>query len=199
LYRAFTALPHARLPEVTTPSQVHGIVTKVDELARNWHDGCMAAERTGRQRVSAQGIYMAKVLVVDDEPTIRELVADALREYGYDVETASNGLEALHQLQRSVPRVIVLDLMMPVMDATGFVATLRLNPRYRRTRILVMTAAYGASTVAAELGADVLLTKPFRLEDLIDAVGQLSGDARLATPMLRGAHRASEEGLAAQA
>jgi CheY-like chemotaxis protein len=141
---------------------------------------------------------MAKVLVVDDEPTIRELVADALRESGHKVETASNGLEALHKLQLSVPRVIVLDLMMPVMDATGFVATLRLNPRYRRARILVMTAAYGAVNTAVELGADALLTKPFRLEELIDKVGELSGTEPLATPLLQTLRRGSDEGATAQ-
>jgi DNA-binding response OmpR family regulator len=54
-----------------------------------------------------------RVLVVDDEPTIRELVADALREFGYQIETAANGAEALEVMQRWLPDAIVLDLMMP--------------------------------------------------------------------------------------
>jgi CheY-like chemotaxis protein len=63
-----------------------------------------------------------RVLVVDDEPTICELIAETLRESGYRVDTASNGAEALQVMCGRVPNVIVLDVMMPRLNAYGFVA-----------------------------------------------------------------------------
>jgi DNA-binding response OmpR family regulator len=62
-----------------------------------------------------------RILVVDDENTIRELIADALREFDYDVETAQNGFDALEAVGRSTPDAIVLDLMMPRLDGDRFV------------------------------------------------------------------------------
>jgi two-component system, OmpR family, response regulator len=119
-----------------------------------------------------------RILVVDDEPTIRDLVSDALREAGYQVDAAANGAEALRIMRRRVPHAIVLDLMMPRLDATGFVEMQRLNPRLAGIPILVVTAAYGAHEAAERLGADACLTKPFELDDLVNAIDRLVGNAR---------------------
>jgi CheY-like chemotaxis protein len=116
-----------------------------------------------------------RVLVVDDESTIRELVADALREFGYAVETAANGAEALESMRQAVPHAIVLDLMMPRLDGTGFVELLRLNPLIASVPVLLVTAAYGAQETAERIGAQACLTKPFELDRLIALVGQLTG------------------------
>src|ERR1700687_2449416 len=91
---------------------------------------------------------MKRVLVVDDEPTIRELIADILREWGYHVDTAANGAEALPLLRRQLPHAIVLDLMMPQLDATGFVELKRLDPRLDAIPILLVTAAFSAGEAA---------------------------------------------------
>jgi two-component system OmpR family response regulator len=119
-----------------------------------------------------------RILVVDDEPTIRDLVSDALREAGYQVDAAANGAEALRIMRRRVPHAIVLDLMMPRLDATGFVEMQRLNPRLAGIPVLVVTAAYGAHEAAERLGADACLTKPFELDDLVNAIDRLVGNAR---------------------
>jgi CheY-like chemotaxis protein len=118
-----------------------------------------------------------RILVVDDEPTIRELVADALREAGYRIDTAGNGAQALQTMQSRVPHAIVLDLMMPQLDASGFVELARLNPRFASIPILVVTAAYGAHDAAAQIGASACLTKPFELDALVNAISDLIGDA----------------------
>ncbi len=119
---------------------------------------------------------MKLVLVVDDEPTIRELIAEVLAEWGYRVETAANGAEALQRMSRHLPHAIVLDLMMPQLDATGFVQLKRLNPRFDSIPILLVTAAFGAVEAAQQLGAQACLTKPFELDDLMAVVDRLVGE-----------------------
>jgi CheY-like chemotaxis protein len=115
--------------------------------------------------------------VVDDEPTIRGLVADALSEAGYFVSTAANGAEALNQMRAQTPHAIVLDLMMPVLDADGFVARMRADTSLARVPIVVLTAAYGAHEAAVRLGASACLTKPFELDYLVQSVAKVVGDA----------------------
>ena len=120
---------------------------------------------------------MKRVLVVDDEPTIRDLIADILRESGYYVETGANGVEALQRMHQGLPHVIVLDLMMPMLDATGFVELKRLNPRFDSVPIVLVTAAFGAHDAAERLGAQACLAKPFELDDLTHIVDLLAGDS----------------------
>jgi CheY-like chemotaxis protein len=116
-----------------------------------------------------------RVLVVDDEPLIRQLVADFLAEAGYQVDAAANGAEALRVMAHRQPHAVVLDLMMPRLDANGFVHLLRLSPRHSRVPVIVMTAAYGGAQEALRLGAKACLLKPFELEDLLHAVERLIG------------------------
>jgi DNA-binding response OmpR family regulator len=117
------------------------------------------------------------ILVVDDEPTIRNLVADALRDAGYDVDVAANGAEALRHMRRQRPDAIVLDLMMPHLDGSAFSQLMRLDPHHANVPILVLSAAYDVATEAARLGAQAVLTKPFSLEDLAAIVTRLAGPA----------------------
>jgi CheY-like chemotaxis protein len=123
-----------------------------------------------------------RVLVVDDEPTIRNLIADALREADFDIQMAANGVEALKLMETWVPCVVVLDLMMPRLDGTGFTELMRLNPRYAGVPILLVTAAYGAEQAAEQVGARAFLSKPFELDHLVEMVSQLAGEAAVALP-----------------
>jgi CheY-like chemotaxis protein len=123
-----------------------------------------------------------RVLVVDDEPTIRNLIADALREADFEVDMAANGVEALKLMQEWVPSVVVLDLMMPRLDGTGFTELMRLNPRYAGVPVLLVTAAYGAEHAAEQVGARAFLSKPFELDHLVDMVGRLAGEAAVPLP-----------------
>lgn len=111
------------------------------------------------------------VLVVDDDDAIRETVADVLRSEGYDVNTAANGAEALVSVDGAPPRLVLLDMRMPVLDGWGFVEGL--NARGVRLQILVLTATQDARRWAEEIGADGYIAKPFDLDDLLAAVGQL--------------------------
>src|SRR5216683_2706379 len=81
---------------------------------------------------------MKRVLVVDDDDSLRQLVAEALREASYRVDLAANGAEALRLMRGRLPHAIVLDLMMPQLDGSGFVELMRLNPRFAAVPVLLV-------------------------------------------------------------
>src|SRR5438309_7563582 len=109
-----------------------------------------------------------KVLVVDDERGIRDSLGRALRLEGYDVATASDGAEALEQLQDGVePDAVVLDVLMPNVD--GIEVCRRLRATGSRLPVLMLTARSGVSDRVAGLdaGADDYVVKPFALDELL--------------------------------
>ena len=109
----------------------------------------------------------ARVLVVEDDRSVREAVERALRFEGFEVLTARDGAEALAAVMNERPDVIVLDVMMPFVD--GLEATRRIRARGDRTPILMLTARETVSDRVAGLdaGADDYLVKPFALEELL--------------------------------
>src|SRR5438067_9483707 len=108
----------------------------------------------------------ARVLVVDDDPQLREALTRALELDGYEVATASNGAQALEAIGRRRPDVAVLDVMMPYVGGLDVCRTLR--ERKDRMPILVLTARdeVGDRVAGLDAGADDYLTKPFALEEL---------------------------------
>ena len=108
-------------------------------------------------------------LVVDDDASIRELVAEALEDAGYTVETADNGIEALEMVGRSVPDLIILDIWMPSLDGFDFMRTLRGDARTRDVPVVAMSAAY-PQRAAHDLGVQEFLAKPFDVSALLEAV-----------------------------
>src|SRR6476620_3075132 len=96
------------------------------------------------------------VLVVEDDPDLAGVVRDILESVGYAVDVARNGLDALLQVERHMPAVIVLDMLMPVMDGWQFAR--EYHARYgRASPIIVVTAAEHARQRAAEISADDVL------------------------------------------
>jgi len=108
----------------------------------------------------------ARVLVVDDDPQLREALTRALELDGYAVDTASNGVKALEAISSQRPDVMVLDVMMPYVGGLDVCRTLR--ERKDRLPILVLTARdeVGDRVAGLDAGADDYLTKPFALEEL---------------------------------
>ncbi len=118
-------------------------------------------------------MHDSPILVIDDDPSILEAVSDILTFEGYTVERATNGAEGLELLEHLHPRLVLLDMRMPVLDGWGFVRALRAQGR--TLPIVVMTAAQDARRWAQEIAADGYLAKPFELPELLDAVGQVGG------------------------
>jgi len=113
----------------------------------------------------------ATILVVDDDPSIRDVVASLLQMEGYDVLTASNGLEALRVIERQMPDLVVLDMRMPVMDGWTFVE--KLHQRGLDVPLLVLTATQDAHLWAEQVGAEDFLEKPFEITSLLESVERL--------------------------
>src|ERR1700687_4180315 len=94
---------------------------------------------------------MPQILVVEDDDAIRGLVSEVLRDDGYDVREATNGVEALDRLRDARPDLIVLDLMMPVMDGWAFVEELRRKPGCGAVPIVVTSASHDLPHAAERL------------------------------------------------
>ncbi|GAA4529891.1 response regulator transcription factor [Brachybacterium paraconglomeratum] len=111
--------------------------------------------------------YEARLLVVDDEPNIRDLLATSLRFAGFEVFTASTGNEAIREATEHQPDLVVLDVMLPDMD--GFTVTRRLRERGEQYPILFLTAKDETQDKVAGLtvGGDDYVTKPFSLEEVV--------------------------------
>src|SRR5271166_4702264 len=124
-----------------------------------------------------------RVLVVDDEPNIRELVQVALKFHGCAVSTAANGTEAMRQVETAKPDLIVLDVMLP--DIDGFEVCRRLRAAGNEVPVIFLTARDTSSDTVTGLaiGGDDYVTKPFSVEALVARVrAVLRRAARSAPP-----------------
>ena len=120
-------------------------------------------------RVSGpHGLPARKVLLVDDEDSLRKVVKDLLERDGYIVSEARDGVQALDQVDRVGPDIIVLDLNMPGLDGYGVLSHLRSRPATADIPVIVLTAKSDEDNEVRvfELGADDFLTKPFRARAL---------------------------------
>jgi two-component system chemotaxis response regulator CheY len=111
-----------------------------------------------------------RILLVDDDESIRQFIEMALSDEGYEVVTAENGQAALDILGRWTPSLILLDMRMPIMDGWAFSCAFRQAPNEEKVPVVVLTAARDAAESAAEIGADAVLSKPFDLGELIALV-----------------------------
>ena len=109
------------------------------------------------------------LLVVDDDPRVRHLVVSTLEHHGYDVESATNGQEALECVNRRMPDLVVSDVMMPKMDGWSFVRRFRAMPGSALVPVVFMTALDSDEhrMYGFKLGADEYITKPLKYKDLI--------------------------------
>ncbi|WP_449065434.1 response regulator transcription factor [Planomonospora algeriensis] len=124
----------------------------------------------------------ARVLVVDDEPALREALQSSLEYEGYRVGLASDGQAALEVLEREPYEVVLLDVMMPRLD--GLTACRRLRAAGNHVPVLMLTArdAVGDRVSGLDAGADDYLVKPFELDELLARVRALLRRGALAAP-----------------
>jgi CheY-like chemotaxis protein len=109
------------------------------------------------------------ILIVDDEFGLAEMLRDVMRDSGYDVSLAMNGLQALETLDEKRVDLVLTDIMMPVMDGAELVATMRLDDKYRATPVIVMTSLPRITPEVAAM-VSAVLRKPFTPDVLLDAI-----------------------------
>ncbi len=109
-----------------------------------------------------------RILVVDDEPSIASLVAQALKRKGYECSSAHDGDEALEVITQTHPDLVILDLMLPGMDGWEVCRRVKSDPELKNTPILMLTARRDEEDLVAglEIGADDYMKKPFSLPEL---------------------------------
>jgi two-component system, chemotaxis family, chemotaxis protein CheY len=116
---------------------------------------------------------MTRLLVVEDDAAIRGLVSEALRDDGYQVREAANGVEALETVREALPDLIVLDLMMPIMNGWTFLEEWRRTSSCAKVPVVVTSAAHDLPRSADRLrtmGVRTCLAKPFDMEGLLALV-----------------------------
>ena len=114
-----------------------------------------------------------RILVVEDDATLRETLTEVFVDEGHEVRAAAHGSEALDHLDGWEPHLIVLDLMMPTMDAFAFRARQRELGVASDARTVVISAARDLDSAVEILGADGWIAKPFLLAEVVDVVDRL--------------------------
>lgn len=125
-----------------------------------------------------------QLLLIDDDPNLILLVKDYLELRGYEVTTAKNGREALRVLEKSIPNLIICDVMMPEMDGYAFVKRVRDNPQTSYLPVLFLSAKGQIQDRVTGLntGADVYMIKPFEPDEL---VAQIEASLKQASRMMQ--------------
>jgi chemotaxis protein histidine kinase CheA/ActR/RegA family two-component response regulator len=115
------------------------------------------------------------VLVVDDSPSVRRVVGNMLKQHGWEVQMARDGVEALEMITRETPAAVLLDIEMPRMDGYELIATVRSQEQYRMLPLVILTSRAAAKHQqrAMQLGANAYVVKPYQDEDLLNTLSSL--------------------------
>ncbi|WP_165423778.1 response regulator [Ktedonosporobacter rubrisoli] len=115
------------------------------------------------------------ILVVDDSPSVRRVVGNTLKQNGWEVQTARDGVEALEMISYETPAAVLLDIEMPRMDGYELIATVRAQEQYRTLPLVVLTSRAAAKHQqrAMQLGASAYVVKPYQDENLLNTLSSL--------------------------
>lgn len=119
------------------------------------------------------------ILLVDDEAPVRELVSEILRQHGYRVLVAKDGVEAISTAQREHPALVILDFLMPGMDGVEVCRILKQGRTTSHVKVIMLTimADFATRQRALAVGADGYLTKPFATQELLEMIEDVLGSA----------------------
>src|SRR5947209_10867619 len=135
----------------------------------------VAVSKPPATSVPSQAEHGKHVLVVDDSPSVRRVVSNMLKQHGWEVQMARDGLEALDMISHETPAAVLLDIEMPRMDGYELIATVRAQQQYRMLPLVVLTSRAAAKHQqrAIQLGANSYVVKPYQDEELINTLNTL--------------------------
>jgi len=118
---------------------------------------------------------LKKVLVVDDDPYILMSLEFLMKKNGYDVMVARNGTEALELVEKQVPHLVLLDIMMPDVDGYEICRYIKKSPELKHTKVVFMSAKTKEADILKgyDLGASLYITKPFSTRELVKQIKEL--------------------------
>jgi DNA-binding response OmpR family regulator len=118
----------------------------------------------------------ARILIVEDEPNIVESLSFILRRAGFEVDTVTDGAEALDRVRRQAFEVLVLDIMLPGMNGLDVLKAIRSDQALSSLPVIVLTAKGQANDrrTAEAIGANAFITKPFSNADVVERVSRLA-------------------------
>lgn len=121
------------------------------------------------------GHAVRRVLVVDDEPGIREVLTLNLRVEGFEVTAADNGRAAVDAVRRDLPDLVIMDIMMPTCDGLTALREVKADPRTADVPVVLLTAKATDAEIweGWEAGADYYITKPFDIDEILNFINYL--------------------------
>lgn len=123
---------------------------------------------------------MAKLLIIEDDPSMLELLRVHLRAVGHSVRTVSDAADGIRAILADPPDLILSDIAMPYLDGMELLRALRSEPLTRRIPVIFLTGLTDDDTLAkaSTLGADDFLTKPIQVEDLLSSINKVLNRSR---------------------
>jgi CheY-like chemotaxis protein len=118
------------------------------------------------------GSYMAKILLIDDDPDVRKVMSVMLQKQGYEVETASRREEALQQVATFKPSVILLDVLLSGSDGRELCREIKASEITRHIPIIIFSGHPGAASHFQSYGADDFIAKPFSTATLLEKLNR---------------------------
>ena len=115
---------------------------------------------------------VTRVLVIEDNPDIREVLVEALRDEGYQVDWTSDGRRAVDKARQNTPALAIVDLMVPGMDGRRIIRECRTDPRCAATNFIVVSA-FDVNQLE-DVDAQAVIQKPFNLVHLMETVSELA-------------------------
>lgn len=118
---------------------------------------------------------MAKILVVEDDPSLRTVIRLVLEQAGHDIAEAANGRVALQQMDSEAPELVVVDSKMPILSGAQLIEKIRAEPAHARLPVVMLTGLPGS--VPEGSGADAIVAKPFEKSQFLDVIDRLLAPA----------------------
>ena len=154
-----------------------GTVALILDLAELWLEQERLPVTIGAGRSRAQAHTVPVIMVVDDSLTVRKVTSRNLSRYGMEVVLAKDGVDAMEQIRKTVPDLMLVDIEMPRMDGYELTSRIRSDPMTCDIPIVIITSRSGEKhrDKALALGANAYLSKPYHEEDLITQIKDLLG------------------------